>query len=171
MTPSAPITLDGMAYMLDSTYFDGIPNSGTGMNMDLEQDYQGIRWMQENVQGSPVIVEANIPTYHWGSRFTIYTGLPGVLGWDWHEIQQRALVPSTWITERQTDIRGFYETTDPGEAEAFLKKYGVSYIIVGQYEHLWYPGAGMDKFEALNGSLWDRVFQYKDTAIYQVIEP
>jgi len=171
MTPSAPITLDGMAFMNDAVYTDGIPNSGTATTMQLSLDLEAIRWMQENVQGSPVIVEANIPIYHWGSRFSIYTGLPGVLGWDWHEIQQRALVPSTWITSRQTDIQQFYLTTDPAEAQAFLQKYNVTYIIVGQYERLWYPGPGLDKFAALNGTLWEEVHRNAGTVIYKVMTP
>ena len=171
MTPSAPITLDGMAFMQDAVYTDGIPNSGTATTMQLNLDLEAIRWMQENVQGSPVIVEANIPIYHWGSRFSIYTGLPGVLGWDWHEIQQRALVPSSWITSRQADIQTFYETTNPVEAQAFLQKYGVTYIIVGQYEHLWYPGPGLDKFAALNGLLWDEAHRNAGTVIYKVKAP
>ena len=54
--------------------------------------------------GSPVIVEANTPEYRWGNRFTIYTGLPGVVGWNWHQRQQRAVVPSEWVTERIDEI-------------------------------------------------------------------
>jgi YYY domain-containing protein len=171
MASNTAITLDGMAFMQTATYTDGIPYSGTATTMDLNQDYEAIRWMQENVLGSPVIVEANIPIYHWGSRFTIYTGLPGVLGWDWHEIQQRGLVPSSWITDRQTDIAQFYTTTDPIQAQAFIQKYDVTYIIVGQYEKLWYPGTGLEKFDSLNGTLWERVYQSQDTAIYKVMTP
>jgi uncharacterized membrane protein len=56
--------------------------------MFLDQDSQAIGWMQENVQGSPVIVEATLRNlYRWGSRVSIYTGLPYVVGWLWHEQQ------------------------------------------------------------------------------------
>ncbi|MGE5223682.1 MAG: DUF2298 domain-containing protein, partial [Omnitrophica WOR_2 bacterium] len=88
MVPSAPHTLDGITYMQYATYPE------KGINMDLRQDYGGIRWMQENVQGSPVIVEAKSgDLYRWFTRYTIYTGLPGVIGWQWHEQQQRAVLP------------------------------------------------------------------------------
>jgi len=90
MSNQVPLTLDGMNYMKSSTY------SVNGATLDLNQDYQAIRWMQMNVKGSPVIVEANVPEYQWGNRFTVYTGLPGVVGWNWHQRQQRAILPSNW---------------------------------------------------------------------------
>ena len=170
MATAAPHTLDGMTYMDYATYGDG-PSNGTYQQMDLSQDYAAIQWMQRNVQGSPVIVETNTTEYKWGSRFTIYTGLPGVVGWNWHQRQQRALVPEDWVTGRISDIQDFYTTTELSVAEAFLTRYNVSYIIVGQLEHIYYGGPGLDKFEAQNGQLWQRVYQDKNTAIYKVIKP
>ncbi|MCX8026049.1 MAG: hypothetical protein N3A60_12680, partial [Thermanaerothrix sp.] len=139
--------------------------------LDLSQDYRAIRWMQENVKGSPVIVEANVPEYRWGNRFTIYTGLPGVVGWNWHQRQQRALLPDTWVTERVVAVASFYNTTDLQEAKRFLERYRVSYVIVGQLEKAVYQAEGLAKFEAQEGRLWRRVYYDADTAIYQVIRP
>ena len=121
MAQEAPHTLDGMAFMAYASYTD------TWGTMDLSQDYQAIRWMQENVVGSPVIVEANLrDLYRWGSRFSIYTGLPGVVGWEWHQQQQRALLPGNWVSDRIAEIDQFYTTTDPQLAAQFLRKYNVS---------------------------------------------
>jgi uncharacterized membrane protein len=128
ISTEAPHTLDGAAYM-SSSYFND-----NGVNIDLSQDYEGIQWMQRNVKGSPVIVEANTVEYRWGSRYTIYTGLPGVVGWNWHQRQQRAAVPSSEVTDRVEEIKKFYETTDLEETQAFLQKYNVHYIVVGQLE-------------------------------------
>jgi YYY domain-containing protein len=165
MTDIAPHTLDGMMYMGYASYAE---RWGT---MDLSQDYRAIRWMQETVQGSPVIVEANLKDlYRWGSRFSIYTGLPGVVGWEWHEQQQRALLPSAWVSDRIAEIEQFYTTTDIQQAVNFLKKYNVKYIILGQQERGLYPGAGLDKFELANGALWKDVFREGQTVIYMVIE-
>jgi uncharacterized membrane protein len=145
-----------------STYAD------EGVNMQLDEDYQAIRWMQENVIGSPVIVEANTVEYRWGSRFSIYTGLPGVVGWNWHQRQQRAVVPSTWITDRVSAVNDFYLSTDIQETENFLQKYDVSYVIVGQMEKAKYSGEGIGKFQQLDGKLWKSVFTVGSTTIYQV---
>jgi YYY domain-containing protein len=165
MVTTAPHTLDGMLYM-DYAHYEWHGD------MDLSQDYRAIRWMQQNVQGSPVIVEANLrDLYRWGSRYTIYTGLPGVVGWEWHEQQQRALVPATWISDRIDEINNFYTTTDVQAALQFLRKYNVKYIIDGQLEHNQYPGPGLDKFPAENGVLWDEVYRDGDTVIYQVRQP
>jgi uncharacterized membrane protein len=164
MVPSAPHSLDSMTYMKYAHYSD------QGMDMDLSEDYRAIRWMQENVEGSPVIVEANTPEYRWGTRFTIYTGLPGVVGWNWHQRQQRAETLLNVVQERVDEVGEFYETTDIEEAKAFLQRYGVRYIVVGQLEHAYYSEAGLAKFEAYDGTLWREVYRDGNTAIYEVVK-
>jgi YYY domain-containing protein len=174
--PTAPHTLDGMAYMPFASYYEDYPQVyGTtlsdqqGISMDLSLDYRAIRWMQENIQGSPVIVEANSRNlYRWYNRFTIYTGLPGVAGWEWHEQQQRAVNPPDWVTRRIIDIDQFYSTVDTDITKQFLNLYGVRYIILGQLEQVTYPGPGLDKFPAFNGNLWNEVYRDGSTVIYEV---
>jgi len=161
MANGVPFTLDSITYMQYAQYAD------FNVTMDLSQDYKAIRWMQDNVQGSPVIVEANCTEYHWCTRFTIYTGLPGVLGWNWHQRQQRTEMTQV-VEGRVTEIDSFYTTTNIQSALAFLKKYNVKYIIVGQLERAEYPGPGIDKFESYNGKLWNSIYRDGNTAIYQV---
>ena len=163
ITSEAPHTLDGMRYMQYAQYSD------LNTTMDLSQDYNAIRWMQESVQGSPVIVEANMVEYHWGTRYTIYTGLPGVVGWNWHERQQRAVTPQEWVFNRIEEVNDFYKTTDLEKTRLFLEKYGVEYIILGQLELAKYPGDGLDKFVEQEGTFWKQVYQDRDTKIYQVL--
>ena len=166
MAVNAPHTLDGMVYIQYSTYNE------QGTDLDLSRDYRAIRWMQENVKGSPVIVEANSGNlYRWYTRFTIYTGLPNVLGWEWHEQQQRALLPPDWVHQRLLEINNFYLTTDLNQIKDFLKKYDVSYIVFGQLEEVAYPAAGPEKFPAYDGVLWRAVYQDGGTIIYEVIKP
>ncbi len=159
--PDAPKGLDGMAYMQSAKYWDT-------NDMELSQDHAGILWMRENIEGSPVIVEANTPEYRWGSRYTIYTGLPGVVGWNWHQRQQRALVPPNLITDRVEEIRVFYETSDLKLTQSFIEKYDVRYIVVGQVERNYYAALGPEKFEVYDGALWDEVFREGETVIYAV---
>jgi YYY domain-containing protein len=163
MTDSAPHTLDSMTYMAYATYNE------FNSDLTLSEDYRAIRWMQENVQGSPVIVEA-APAgiqYTWLGRFSIYTGLPDVIGWEWHQIQQRLLFTDT-VKGRGVEEDAFYSTTDASAARAFLQKYNVRYIIVGQLERAKYTGDGLEKFEAYNGLLWNAVYRDGQTVIYEV---
>ncbi|HEY1292319.1 MAG TPA: DUF2298 domain-containing protein, partial [Chloroflexota bacterium] len=67
-----PLSLDGMQFMDFAQYRDD------GQDLNLPGDAQAIRWMQDNVQGTPVVLEGRSPVYHWGSRFSIYTGLPTI---------------------------------------------------------------------------------------------
>jgi YYY domain-containing protein len=163
MAPEAPSTLDGMLFMKYADYSD------LNTELDLEEDYYAIRWMQENVQGSPVIVEANQVEYHWGTRYTVYTGNPGVVGWNWHQRQQRTTVPHNWVFDRVEDVNLFYDTTDLGFARDFLQKYQVEYIVVGQLERAKYASDGLEKFPAAAGVLWEEVYQQGDTTIYRTI--
>ncbi len=163
MTTEAPPSLDGMSFMAYATYYD------LDTALDLSQDYQAIRWMQDNVQGSPVIVEANQVEYHWGTRYTVYTGLPGVVGWNWHQRQQRTLTPHEWVYTRVNEVNEFYDTTDLQEAVDFLEKYQVSYIILGQLERAKYLPEGIAKFEEEEGILWRVVYQDQETTIYETL--
>ena len=163
MVQEAPRTLDGMAYMQYAHYND------QNMDMDLSQDYTAIRWMQDNIIGSPVIVEGNVPEYRWGTRYTIYTGLPGVVGWNWHQRQQRGIASNEWVTDRVAEVSVFYQGQDLDQTEKFLNKYQVSYIVLGQLERAYYPGSGLDKFPANRGKLWEEVYRNGKTTIYKVV--
>jgi YYY domain-containing protein len=133
MTATAPNSLDGMTFMsYTHRYFE------LGDELDLSQDYDAIRWMQDNIAGTPVIVEANVPEYRWGSRYTIYTGLPGVLGWRWHQFQQRVSVGTNGVDLRLFDITSFYLSQSETEALKFLDQYDVRYIVVGALERTYY---------------------------------
>jgi uncharacterized membrane protein len=132
MDPDAPIGLDGMAFMAFAERYELHNEFG------LEQDYQAVQWLQENVEGTPVIVEANVPEYRWGTRFTIYTGLPGVLGWPNHQRQQRVTGPPGAVEARLADINDFYLTVSETEALEFLEKYHVSYVVLGRLERAYY---------------------------------
>lgn len=168
----APHTLDGMAYMPYAKYYETNTAGDNGAWMDLGQDYRAILWLLKNVKGSPVILEApnNGRQYHWYTRYTIYTGLPGVVGWEWHQQQQRALNPSDWVNRRSREMEQFYLTLDTGYASSFLRKYDVRYIIVGQLERISYPPLSLQKFDDFNGVLWQEVYRDRDTVIYEVIK-
>ena len=161
MTENIPLTIDGMDFMQYSTYTEN------DTVMDLFQDYDAIRWVQDNISGTPVIIEGTVTEYKWGNRFTIYTGLPSVIGWNWHQRQQRAINSSDWVYERINDVNEFYQTDDLDRVKAIIKEYDIEYIIVGQLERAIYD-SGLEKYPEQEGSLWNVVYSSGDTQIYQV---
>jgi uncharacterized membrane protein len=140
-----PHSLDGMAYLTWSAYCDRT------YFLPLTYDYDAIRWMQAHVTGSPVIAEAqSFDLYRMSSRYAWYTGLPDVVGWDYHQRQERGAAPTEFITQRGQEVTNFYLSPDPSFALMFLKKYQVHYIIVGPMEQAYYRDSnGLAKFETM----------------------
>lgn len=169
-----PRGLDGMAYMtmVDLAGYD-LDNGQAPYALRL--DYEAMRWLQDNVQGSPTIIEgtAGGKQYTWASRYAIYTGLPTIVGWQWHQRQQRgeSLLDSRVIYDRFTDVETFYSSPDAAAARAILKRYGVRYVIVSAYERIYYSPAGFAKFEqmAADGEL-KSVFTNSGVTIYEVTQ-
>ena len=132
-------TLDGAAYMEEAVHWD------QDQLLVLDWDYQAIRELQDRIQGSPVILEAWTPQYRWGARYSIYTGLPAVVGWGWHQEQQRMEYRET-VKQRVAHVDEIYTTTSSRRALELMERYEVEYIIVGQLEEAYYPATGLEKF-------------------------
>ena len=150
-----PSTLDGTAYMAAAVHQE------QGQLIELKWDLEAIEWLQDNVVGSPVVLEAHLEQYRWGARISAYTGLPTVLGWPWHQIQQRMAYSSS-VQERANDIKEMYETEDYPRAWELLQHYRVKYVVVGDLERITYSESGLRKFE----SLGRKVFENQGTTIY-----
>ena len=139
---TSSFTLDGAQFMTTTGHID----RGTGTLIEHIWDYQAIEWLQDEIQGSPVILEAHTDQYQWGSRIADYTGLPTVLGWPWHQTQQRMQYAGA-VRDRRADVQEIYSTEDSDAALELLKKYRVEYVVVGQLEQARYPAPGLQKFD------------------------
>ncbi len=107
------------------------------------QDAPAIRWLKANVQGSPVVLEANGDSYSDYCRVSAMTGLPTVLGWYTHEWLWREDTED--LNEKSAQIETIYTSGDGAQVKALLDEYQVEYIFVGQMER--------DKYPALNEGL------------------
>jgi YYY domain-containing protein len=138
-------TLDGSAYLFD-------------MQPD---DFTAIAWLNENVEGDPVILEAPGGSYDYEGRVSAHTGLPTLLGWAAHELQWRGNYDEQ--ARREPDIETLYASVEPEKVLTLLDKYGISYIYVGPLERSRYPAAGLAKFAGLT----DVVYEVGAVTIYQ----
>lgn len=157
-----PMTLDGTAYMEKATYHQ---NNHT---LQLRWDLDAIEWLRDNVQGSPVVLEGRTTQYQWGSRISIYTGLPTVLGWEWHQAQQRP--KGTYAVDgRKAIVESIYNTTSPDTALKLLASYGVQYIVVGELERAVYDSRGLAKFDTMVDTALELAYENPGVRIYKVV--
>jgi hypothetical protein len=171
--PNAPRGLNGMAYMREAM-LEGRDIGAGGKPYPLKSDYDAIQWMQNNVNGSPTIIEGHTGgnAYLWAGRYSIYTGLPSVIGWQWHQRQQRgeSLLDSRLIYDRFTDIEAFYGTQSVEDARRIIERYGAKYIIASSYEKAYFGEAGFAKFEDMvKQGLLNRAYKNPDVTIYEVV--
>jgi YYY domain-containing protein len=125
-------------------------------------DYAAIEWLNQNVPDSPVILEAPGQSYHAElSRVSAFTGLPAVLGWDYHELQWRGTYDEAG--RRKADVEKFYTTRDSQETLTLLDKYAISYVYVGPAERATFPAPSLQKFD----TLMDVAFQQGNVTIYK----
>jgi YYY domain-containing protein len=158
--PPGPRGLDGRAFVATARYGDA---EGP---VELRWDGEAIDWLLARVEGSPTILEASIPPYRWGSRFSVHTGLPTVLGWDWHQRQQRAAVKGDPVGRRLEAVAAMYGGRDVEEALRAMREHGVELVVVGELERLYYPAEGLAKFEG--DPRFPVVYRNQGTTIYAV---
>lgn len=140
-------TLDGIAYLAQSQ----------------PDDYAAINWLNEQVDGAPVILEApgtGGSSYVYEGRVSALTGLPTLLGWAGHEGQWRGSYEIQ--SRREPDIQTIYNTLDPQVARSLLEQYGVSYVYIGPLERSEYDRRGLDKF----AYFMDVVYENEGVRIY-----
>jgi uncharacterized membrane protein len=157
---------------MKTTSYGDTALDGSSQTIALDVEYEALRWMQHNVSRSPVIAEAHSrnPYRSIANRVAMYTGLPAIVGWDWHQRQQRAVVPDGLIWDRVDDVGRLYNTTSAAEAMAILHRYDVRYVYVGQLEWTYYRPQGLLKFDqmAADGELQE-VFRNEGVSIYEVV--
>ena len=163
--PEAPHTLDGMAFMPYALQYEH------GGEVPLDVEYRVIRWFQDNVEGTPIIIEGQAEReYLWGNRVSVYTGLPTVVAWRWHQVQQRMVMPGFTVETRQQDVRDFYNTISPEFARDILEKYDVDYIVLTPYERAYMLVESTWKFTEMVERGWLSVaYEEPEAVVYKVI--
>ena len=172
---NTPLSLDGMAFMQEAMLYEGDPTvlqtDPTLAPFALASDYELIRWLHENIEGTPVIMEGQSDReYRWQSRIAIYTGLPSVIGWNFHQRQQRTFDPMPrLVQQRVANVNAFYSLPDISSAWEILRHYGVSYVIVGALERAYYPAEGLAKFQRMvEHGLLEVVYNNSGAVVYKV---
>ena len=153
-----PMTLDGAEHLRRSR----------------PADFAAIDWLNENVEGTAVILEApgdHYAAYVYTGRVSAFTGLPTILGWGGHQHQWRGNYDEPAV--REPDIERLFSTEDILEAVELLGQYNVEYIYVGSEEWARYPATGLAKFAQLSEVVYDTdgvvIYRYAPGSIESMI--
>ena len=125
-------------------------------------DYNLVNWLNKNIKGQPVILEASGDSYTDYARISANTGLPTVIGWSVHEWLWRGTYDV--VSPKIADAQNLYTTQDLNLEKQLLKQYQIRYVVVGDLEVEKYPNLNEENFKKL-GRL---VFQSGDTKLYQI---
>ncbi len=172
-----PRGLDGTEFLAESAL------CVEGRLVPLRYDGEGFAWLRANERGSPAILEAVLPEYRWGSRFSVHTGLPAVVGWSWHVRQHRAAVPGSIVEKRIAEVDAFYRSrlAGPGEgtgegkmtieeARMFLSRHRVRWVVDGLLERVVYGEEGLAKLGELERlGLLERAYANPGLTLWRVL--
>ena len=160
-------TLDAMEFMTVARANE------QGQDYSFRDEYDALIWMQDHIQGTPVVAESAAANEYRSlrNRVPTYTGLPSILGYNWHQKQQRSILGSEVVDRRSNDVNQLFTTIDPKVALSYIQKYDVSYVIVGYPERLYYPAPGIAKFEQMAAQGQLRVaYRNASVTLYQVMK-
>ena len=129
-------TLDGAAYLAQLS----------------PADYEAVQWINRGLP-TGVLVEAVGGSYTQYGRIAAHTGLPTVLGWDFHEVQWRGTAEPQG--SRRGDIELLYEAPDWETVQPILQTYDVAYVYVGPLEQTSYQPIEERKFELYMTKIYD----------------
>lgn len=141
------------------------------LKKSFKDDYPAIQWLNENVSGTPVVLEANGNSYTEYQRVSVITGLPTVLGWYTHEQLWKSNPDISYdivlsqLDSRAEDIKLIYTSDDEDLVRALISKYNISYIYVGSLEEEKYGYINHD----LIRSMGEVVFENPYTGEYDYI--
>ena len=165
-----------MSYYGSLKNYQGI-NGLTFLKNLYPSDFAAIEWINQNLKGQPVILEAQGDSYTDYARVSTNTGLPTVLGWTVHEWlwrgeydyqpdDKRRQLDATpyYPAPRIGDIQIMYESEDLNVTKNLLQKYDVEYIFIGDLERQKYPNLNEQKWEQLGTVVYEnnqtRIIEY-----------
>jgi YYY domain-containing protein len=167
-------TMDGTAYMTVGQY--SWPDGAT--RIELRPEWEAIRWLLDNVRGTPVIAEAPAGSYFvngesvgydyyraGGQRVASFTGFPTFVGH--HQYEQRS---GGQVGVRTEQGREFFAATDIARTRRLMRELGVGYIYVGRLERILFSPESLRKFDVMaeNGEL-EVVYDNDGVRIYHVL--
>ena len=126
-------------------------------------DAEAIAWLDEHIEGQPVMLEIDGKSYERTGRISAMTGIPCLLGWHTHEHLWRGDIDA--VNRISSEILSAYGSKDADNIRKFLDKYQIELIYIGDEEREAVPDIDEDLFKSLGTVLYEDsaavVIQYK----------
>lgn len=139
-------------------------NGTAYLTREDRDDAEVLAYIRRNIKGTPALVEAWGDSYQAYTRVAMHTGLPTLLGWEYH-LFQRGLARDA-IEERKRAIETIYTAESIEDALRLLSDYSIRYIFVGRLEREKYGTFGLEKFKS--SPLIEKVFSSGQASLYRV---
>jgi len=134
-------TLDGMAWLSSAN----------------REDAEAIAYLR-SLPGDHIIVEAAGDDYQYTSRISSFTGIPTIVGWQFHEYMWRGNDPEGWYGERGHHIQSIYE--DPEQTIPLMERYRADLLYIGPEEKKKYN-------VSVDDTGLQELYRNRDVVIYQ----
>lgn len=157
-----PRTLDGRAWLDHGPIEVGVADLPP---IDVTADEPMIDFLRARVRTGDTLVEDVGPSYSWVARLSVATGIPTVVGWQFHQVQQRRGYASK-VDERVAAVAAFYRDPDQVRAWRFLAAYRPDYVAVGTVERALGTPEALDALDRLPGL--EPVYRVDGEIVYAV---
>ncbi len=139
------------------------------IRQNLPDDYEAIQWIKQNIDPNVVIIQKPSSSYTIGTRISVFTGNPTVIGWHGHEWTWRAeedySAPEI-LNERWADIYKIYQSQDEEEVRSLIEKYNISYIYIGNVEYTDINNINYDLLFNVGELVYVKDTNYVETPVY-----
>ncbi|MBU2577264.1 hypothetical protein KKA69_00360, partial [Patescibacteria group bacterium] len=132
------------------------------LKKNYPDDFEAINWLNKNVKGQPIVLEAVGDSYTDYNRVSMATGLPTIQGWLVHEWLWRGSFDEPG--KRSAEVKTIYESASIAQTQELLNKYNVKYVYVSELERQKYQQLNEAKFEKIG----KKIFSSGETSIYEL---
>ncbi len=149
--------------------FGGVSNGLMWWSNKYPHDYEAFKYLEKVRDELPLgekvlnIMEMDGDTGQDANMFSVFLGWAGVIGWHLHEWTWRGEYGE--IAIRRDDVREFYTGEELDKKEFILRKYDISYVILGEIEEKRF-GESLKKDEI--ESLGEVVFKNNGSSIIKI---
>ena len=126
-------TYDSVDYIFGTEYdYKNLDGTEYLITQNLSGQRDAIFWINQNIKGQPIILEAYGESYKIESLFSAYTGLPTPVGWVDHQFGWRGSFDEIAILMGEIEL--MYTSPNLPQVQQLIAKNNIEYAVIGPIE-------------------------------------